>query len=67
MAFTKMRARAACEEYLRKSLFVFGEFGGNDYNAPLFSGKTMAEVKTYVPFVVDAITRGIEVRRIHAI
>ncbi|XP_020080104.1 GDSL esterase/lipase At5g45910-like [Ananas comosus] len=50
----------ACEEYLRKSLFVFGEFGGNDYNAPLFSGKTMAEVKTYVPFVVDAITRGIE-------
>lgn len=60
-----MRACAECEEYFRKSLFVFGEFGGNDYNAPLFSGKTMAEVKTYVPLVVDSITRGIEVHHIY--
>ena len=35
---------ADCKNYLSKSLFVVGEFGGNDYNAALFSRRSMAEV-----------------------
>ncbi|KAL5202185.1 hypothetical protein ABZP36_013137 [Zizania latifolia] len=49
-----------CRNYLSKSLFVVGEFGGNDYNAPLFDGRSMSEVKGYVPQVVSKIVRGLE-------
>ncbi|CAH9110907.1 unnamed protein product [Cuscuta europaea] len=43
-----------------KSLLVFGEFGGNDYAKFLREGKSSPEViKTCVPYVVDAIIRGI--------
>ncbi|CAL4965998.1 unnamed protein product [Urochloa decumbens] len=49
-----------CKSYLNNSLFVVGEFGGNDYNAPLFGGKPMAEVRTYVPQIVDKITSSLE-------
>ncbi|KAJ3686286.1 hypothetical protein LUZ61_015450 [Rhynchospora tenuis] len=48
-----------CEEYLSKALFVVGEFGGNDYNAPIFSGIPLDQVKSYVPEAVKAIGRGI--------
>ncbi|XP_072999130.1 GDSL esterase/lipase At5g45910-like [Typha latifolia] len=54
------RTEQACKDYFGKSLFVVGEFGGNDYNAPLFSGRKMSEVKTYVPHVIASISRGIE-------
>jgi hypothetical protein len=40
---------------------VVGEFGGNDYNAPLFSGVPFSDVKTYVPLVAKAIANGVEV------
>lgn len=56
------KLNAECEEYLSKALFVVGEFGGNDYNAPIFSGIAMDQVKTYVHGVVQAIGRGINVR-----
>jgi hypothetical protein len=49
-----------CKRHLSKSLFVVGEFGGNDYNAALFSGRTMADVRGYVPQVVSHIVRGLE-------
>ncbi|XP_006654152.1 GDSL esterase/lipase At5g45910-like [Oryza brachyantha] len=49
-----------CRSYLSKSLFVVGEFGGNDYNAPLFAGRSMSEVRDYVPQVVSKIIRGLE-------
>ncbi|BAF19700.1 GDSL esterase/lipase At5g45910 [Oryza sativa Japonica Group] len=49
-----------CKDYFGKSLFVVGEFGGNDYNAPLFSGVAFSEVKTYVPLVAKAIANGVE-------
>ncbi|KAL6838820.1 hypothetical protein ACP4OV_031534 [Aristida adscensionis] len=49
-----------CKSYLNKSLFIVGEFGGNDYNAPLFDGKGMAEVRGYVPQIIDRITSGVE-------
>lgn len=55
------KLNADCEEYLSKALFVVGEFGGNDYNAPIFSGISLNQVKTYVPEVVKAIGRGINV------
>ncbi|WVZ72787.1 LOW QUALITY PROTEIN: hypothetical protein U9M48_021194 [Paspalum notatum var. saurae] len=34
----------------------------NDYNAPIFDGRAMAEVTSYVPQIVDRITSGVEVR-----
>ncbi|PAN32900.1 hypothetical protein GQ55_5G525600 [Panicum hallii var. hallii] len=50
-----------CKSYFSKSLFVVGEFGGNDYNAALFNpGKGMAEARSYVPQVVDRIASGVE-------
>jgi hypothetical protein len=52
---------AACSEYLSKSLFLFGEFGGNDYNFMLLAGKSIDEVKSYVPTVIDAIKVAAEV------
>jgi len=54
--------RVDCQSYFNNSLFVVGEFGGNDYNAPLFGGKAMAEVRSYVPQIVDRIASGVEVR-----
>ncbi|KAK1284800.1 Acetylajmalan esterase [Acorus calamus] len=44
-----------CDDYLKNALFMVGEIGGNDYNYALFGGKSIDEVKTYVPQVVDAI------------
>ncbi|KAG8053024.1 hypothetical protein GUJ93_ZPchr0001g32537 [Zizania palustris] len=49
-----------CKNYLNNSLFIVGEFGGNDYNAPLFGGKSITEVKGYVPQIIDKITNGVE-------
>ncbi|KAL6626956.1 hypothetical protein ACP70R_030682 [Stipagrostis hirtigluma subsp. patula] len=49
-----------CKSYFNNSLFIVGEFGGNDYNAPLFFGKPMAEVMGYVPQIIDKITSGVE-------
>ncbi|XP_072150247.1 acetylajmalan esterase [Setaria viridis] len=54
---------AGCKSYFSNSLFIVGEFGGNDYNAALFTpGKGMAEARSYVPQVVDRITTGVEVQ-----
>lgn len=52
---------AACREYLSKSLFLFGEFGGNDYNFLLLAGKTIDQIKSYVPTVIDTIKLAAEV------
>ncbi|KAF3328567.1 GDSL esterase/lipase [Carex littledalei] len=45
----------ACKAYFSKSLFIFGEFGGNDYTFVLSAGKSISEVKSYVPVVIDTI------------
>lgn len=50
-----------CKAYFKNSLFVFGEIGGNDYNANLFGGRTPEQTSTYVPKIVQAISNGIEV------
>lgn len=51
---------SGCKSYLAKSLFVFGEFGGNDYNAMLFGGYNTDQASTYAPQIVDTISSGVE-------
>ncbi|VAH27206.1 unnamed protein product [Triticum turgidum subsp. durum] len=42
------------------SLFVMGEFGGNDYISFLLSNRTVEQARPYVPQIVDSISRGLE-------
>ncbi|PWA42668.1 GDSL-like Lipase/Acylhydrolase superfamily protein [Artemisia annua] len=44
-----------CKHLIGSSLILMGEIGGNDYNYALEYGKSIVEVKTYVPFVIDTI------------
>ncbi|KAK1424791.1 hypothetical protein QVD17_20129 [Tagetes erecta] len=44
-----------CKQLIRRSLILMGEIGGNDYNHAFESGKSIAEVEAYVPFVINAI------------
>ncbi|XP_030547250.2 GDSL esterase/lipase At5g45910-like [Rhodamnia argentea] len=46
-----------CEEYFKKSLFLVGEIGGNDYIFPFLSGRTVEQLRPLVPQIVGAITR----------
>ncbi|KAJ4794638.1 GDSL esterase/lipase [Rhynchospora pubera] len=50
----------ACKDYFRKSLFIFGEFGGNDYTFVLSAGKSISEVKSYVPVVINTTKEAAE-------
>ncbi|GJN32021.1 hypothetical protein PR202_gb20490 [Eleusine coracana subsp. coracana] len=49
-----------CNDYLSKSLFFMGEFGGNDYSFILAANRTVNQTKSYVPTVVKAIGDGVE-------
>nr|CAB3469559.1 unnamed protein product [Digitaria exilis] len=49
-----------CKSYLGNSLFVFGEFGGNDYNAMLFGNYNTDQASTYTPQIVSTIASGVE-------
>ncbi|KAI4972153.1 hypothetical protein ZWY2020_003078 [Hordeum vulgare] len=49
-----------CKDFFAKSLFVVGELGGNDYNAPLFAGKDLREAYNLMPHVVQGISDGVE-------
>ena len=51
----------ACKSYLSNSLFVLGEFGGNDYNAQIFGGYSPEQASGQSPTVVDGIGKGVEV------
>ncbi|PIN01992.1 Chlorogenate--glucarate O-hydroxycinnamoyltransferase [Handroanthus impetiginosus] len=48
-----------CVEKLQNALFMVGEIGGNDYNYAIFQGKTMEELISMVPEVVNAIMNGV--------
>ncbi|OVA09188.1 Lipase [Macleaya cordata] len=50
-----------CLEYLNKTLFLVGEIGGNDYTEAFFRGRSLAEVRTFVPKVIDAIASAINI------
>ncbi|KAG8385463.1 hypothetical protein BUALT_Bualt03G0047900 [Buddleja alternifolia] len=41
-----------CSKYLKRSLFVVGEIGGNDYNYPFFLGGTIKQLKAMVPLML---------------
>ncbi|XP_038882473.1 GDSL esterase/lipase At5g45910 isoform X3 [Benincasa hispida] len=45
-----------CDKYMKNSLFMVGEIGGNDYNDAYFVGESISEVQSFVPLVVEAIT-----------
>ncbi|XP_072998541.1 GDSL esterase/lipase At5g45910-like [Typha latifolia] len=49
-----------CKEFFGRSLFIVGEFGGNDYNSPLFAGREMKEAHEIMPDVIESISKGIE-------
>lgn len=51
--------KANCMQYLQSSLTVMGEIGGNDYNHALLQGRSIEEVRTFVPTVVGAISSAI--------
>lgn len=53
---------AECKDFFRRSLFIIGEFGGNDYSFAMKSGRTVEQVKGMVPTVVDAICAAVEVK-----
>ncbi|KAK6161725.1 hypothetical protein DH2020_005106 [Rehmannia glutinosa] len=46
-----------CANRLRKSLILMGDIEGNDIGYPLAQGKSIAKVKSYVPFVIRAIIK----------
>ncbi|OAY26296.1 GDSL esterase/lipase At5g45910 [Manihot esculenta] len=45
-----------CDNYFKKSLFLVGEIGGNDYNYAFFVGGNIKQLRASVPLVVQAIT-----------
>lgn len=49
-----------CREFFSKALFVFGEFGGNDYSFAWKAEWSLEKVKTMVPSVVASMVGGIE-------
>jgi len=49
-----------CYSYFKRSLFVVGEIGGNDYNYAAFAGD-ITHLPALVPLVVNTITKAIEV------
>ncbi|GJT62035.1 GDSL esterase/lipase-like protein [Tanacetum coccineum] len=49
----------ACRHMIGNSLILMGEIGGNDYNHALIAGKSIDEVKTYVPLVIEAIVSAV--------
>ncbi|KAJ1685272.1 hypothetical protein LUZ63_016662 [Rhynchospora breviuscula] len=52
---------AECFQYFSKSLFIFGEFGVNDYTLLLLAGKSVQEVtNSYAPQVVKLISVAVE-------
>ncbi|XP_031116934.1 acetylajmalan esterase-like [Ipomoea triloba] len=55
--FQSPASRSNCFE---NSLFIFGEFGGNDYFPFFRQGWSIEEVRTLVPRVVAAIIHGIK-------
>ncbi|XP_054779371.1 GDSL esterase/lipase At5g45910 [Prosopis cineraria] len=48
--------RQDCDRYLKRSLFLVGEIGGNDYNYAAFAGGDINQLLATVPLVVEAIT-----------
>ncbi|XP_020528272.1 GDSL esterase/lipase At5g45910-like [Amborella trichopoda] len=50
-----------CKKYMKKSLFLVGEIGGNDYNYAFIAAKRMDELKSLVPHVLKSTMHAVEV------
>ncbi|XP_058095671.1 GDSL esterase/lipase At1g31550-like isoform X3 [Magnolia sinica] len=50
-----------CGDIFRKTLFVVGEFGSNDYHTSFFHGKSIEEIRTFVPLIINVIGSTIDV------
>ncbi|KAL6657067.1 hypothetical protein ACP70R_004847 [Stipagrostis hirtigluma subsp. patula] len=50
-----LSSQQGMSDLMASSLFLVGEIGGNDYNQALFQGRSVDEVKTYIPDVVAGI------------
>lgn len=44
---------------LGNALFLMGEIGGNDYYNAFIDGRSVEEIRTFVPFVINAISSAI--------
>ncbi|KAL7592635.1 hypothetical protein Lser_V15G32351 [Lactuca serriola] len=53
---TMCTTKQECDRYFKRSLFLLGEIGGNDYNYAFFLGVTVNKLKRMVPLVVGLIT-----------
>ncbi|MBA0625403.1 hypothetical protein Godav_010603, partial [Gossypium davidsonii] len=54
-----LNLRTDFKQLLRNSLIVMGEIGGNDYGHAFKQGKSIEDVRNFVPPVVDSITSSI--------
>ncbi|XP_019162692.1 PREDICTED: GDSL esterase/lipase At1g28600-like [Ipomoea nil] len=52
---TICQSSSECKEFLKSSLVVVGEIGGNDYNHAFLGGISTNFIKSYVPNVVSKI------------
>ncbi|KAK9150457.1 hypothetical protein Syun_008766 [Stephania yunnanensis] len=48
-----------CKEFFKKSLFLVGEIGGNDYNHPFSQKRSVEEIRSIIPKVVQAISSAV--------
>ncbi|XP_011623529.1 GDSL esterase/lipase At5g45910 [Amborella trichopoda] len=46
-----------CKEFMKKSMFLVGEIGGNDCNYAFARGNSTEEVKAFVPDIIDTIMK----------
>lgn len=45
-----------CRNLLSSSLILAGEIGGNDFNYATWEGKSLRDLQSYIPIVVDSIS-----------
>lgn len=48
-----------CKNMFGNALFLMGEIGGNDYNNAFMDGRSVEEIRTFVPLVINAISSAI--------
>ncbi|KAJ3701193.1 hypothetical protein LUZ61_004898 [Rhynchospora tenuis] len=49
-----------CKKFFGESLFIVGEFGINDFSVAIMAGKSLAEVRSYIPYLVKTIVKAVE-------
>nr|DAD24815.1 TPA_asm: hypothetical protein HUJ06_026279 [Nelumbo nucifera] len=49
-----------CRDLFSRSLFIVGEIGGNDYSLALNRGRSLEEIKSLVPRVINNISSAIQ-------